>query len=243
MGLTDTDKQQFDALGYIVVPNTIDSDLVATLKQCIIQGLQAEEQFAGLPQYKQGFLPLAPFYSADFLSVLETPAVMDAVDGLLGRPCVLHAYAATQIVSELPLQVYNPRFIPNYLEGVVCIIPLDDLTTDNGTLQIIPGSHLAEQKPDGEGEQITAKAGSALIMNSRVWYAQNTGKQNTRPIYLSLAFYLPHIKQLINMEKALASLDLSQTEDYVKYKLGFFTNPPATAEEYEENGRRLQGKS
>ena len=45
------------------------------------------------------------------------------------------------------------------------------------------------------------------------------------------------------MEKALASLDLSQTEDYVKYKLGFFTNPPATAEEYEENGRRLQGTS
>lgn len=249
MELSEAEIKQFEADGYIIRPNSIDGELIQSLKAAVARGLAEEEKYAASPLYKKGVVALCPLYSNDFLKVLETPAIMDAVDGLLGRDCVLHLYMSSCMppgesnYSER-IHVDNPRFISGYLEGMGCIVALDDFTIENGATYLLKGSHLLPAEPDKEtfynnAIRFTAKAGDALIFNARLWHA---GGVNTTPDWryaLAFGFYKPHIKQRINMPLALRGVDMTGISDYVKYKLGFFSNPPATIVEYQEIRKRL----
>lgn len=249
MELTEEEIKHFETEGYIIRRSAIDSALVERLKAAVIKGLAEEEKYAASPLYKKGVLSLCPVYSADFLKVLETPTVMDAVDGLLGRDCILHLYMSscmppTESNYSERIHVDNPRFIPGYTEGLGCIIPLTDFTLENGATYILPGSHLVAEPPTEEefyknAIRFTANAGDLVLFHGRMWHAGGINNSAEWRHALAFGFYKPHLKQRINMKLAMEGIDMSNVSDYVKYKLGFFSNPPATIEEYQEIRKRL----
>jgi ectoine hydroxylase-related dioxygenase (phytanoyl-CoA dioxygenase family) len=249
MELSEAEIKQFETDGYIIRRNAIDAALASTLKEEVAKALKEEEKYAASPLYKKGVVSLCPAYSKEFLKVLESRVVMDAVDGFLGRDCILHIFMSSCMppgesnYSER-IHVDNPRFIPNYTEGFGCIIPLTDLTLENGATYILPGSHLTPGPPTEEefyknAVRFTAKPGDVAMFHGRMWHAGGVNTTANWRYALAFGFYKPHLKQRIDMKQAMAGMDLSDVSDYVKYKLGFFNNPPATIEEYQAIRKRL----
>lgn len=249
MELSEAEIKQFETDGYIIRRNAIDITLAETLKEEVAKALKEEEKYAASPLYKKGVVSLCPAYSKEFLKVLESPVIMEAVDGFLGRDSILHLYMSScmppgQSNYSERIHVDNPRFIPGYQEGVGCIVALDDFTIENGATYLLSGSHLFPTEPNKEtfynnAVRFTEKAGTVLVFNARLWHAGGVNTTADWRYALAFGFYKPHLKQRIDMKQAMAGMDLSDVSDYVKYKLGFFNNPPATIEEYQAIRKRL----
>jgi ectoine hydroxylase-related dioxygenase (phytanoyl-CoA dioxygenase family) len=89
---------------------------------------------------------------------------------------------------------------------------LDDFTTENGALRVVPGSHRSGQRPqdalaDPErphpGEMlVTGRAGDLVVMNSHLWHGGTANRTARRRLALH-AFYCRWDKPQQQYQKAL----------------------------------------
>jgi hypothetical protein len=89
---------------------------------------------------------------------------------------------------------------------------LDDFTTENGALRVVPGSHRSGQRPqdvlaDPEHTQpdevlVTGRAGDVVVMNSHLWHGGTANRTGGRRLALH-AFYCRGDKPQQQYQKAL----------------------------------------
>ena len=89
---------------------------------------------------------------------------------------------------------------------------LDDFTTENGALRVVPGSHRSGQRPqdvlaDPEQTQpdevlVTGRAGDVVVMNSHLWHGGTANRTGGRRLALH-AFYCRGDKPQQQYQKAL----------------------------------------
>lgn len=129
-----------------------------------------------------------------FLEFARTPALLSVTRALLG-PRIMAGLTCRITMPGEPRQETHwhfhqrinmtpkPPFFDPHVK-VDCLVYLDDLNEKSGTLCVMPHSHTWEQKylpgdnyddMDGQAE-ITAKAGTAVIMHTNLWHR---GKNNT----------------------------------------------------------------
>jgi hypothetical protein len=104
--------------------------------------------------------------------------------------------------------------LPDELGYWVCntVWLLDDFTTENGALRVVPGSHRSGQRPQdvlADPEQthpdellVTGRAGDLVVMNSHLWHGGTANRTERRRLALH-AFYCRWDKPQQQYQKAL----------------------------------------
>ena len=89
---------------------------------------------------------------------------------------------------------------------------LDDFTTENGALRVVPGTHRSGQRPQDvltdpeathpEEVLVTGRAGDLVVMNSHLWHGGTANRTDRRRLALH-AFYCRWDKPQQQYQKAL----------------------------------------
>ncbi len=145
-------------------------------------------------------------FDATFQDFMRTPAVLDAVESLLGPDLIafllMFIYKPPHLESSVHPFHQDALYFPFQPQNLCCgvWIPLDDVDADNGTIEIVPESHerdlmkhevreginfgaLAAADVEGNAEEhansiaIEIPAGNCLLFNTRMLH--RTGGNRT----------------------------------------------------------------
>jgi ectoine hydroxylase-related dioxygenase (phytanoyl-CoA dioxygenase family) len=145
-----------------------------------------------------------------FLRLAENPVVLSVIRTLLGPDALL---------SNLSANIAGPGgapMVPHWDQDWAdrpwplalvahAIWMIDAFTPDNGATLVGPGSHLLDGPPDPDRLMpATGPAGTALIVDGRVWHGTGTNVGNEGSRIAILAYYCrPYIRQQENMALSL----------------------------------------
>lgn len=228
--MTPEEKARLDREGFVVLPGAMGDDLLAALRERILQLLEEEGDRAGAEFRQEAHahrLANLVDKGAVFGRAITLPRVLDGVRHVLGpevKLSSLNARSADPLSDEgQPLHV-DMGAVPDERGYWVCntIWMLDDFTPGNGATRMVPGSHrwgtrpqdvLADpMAPHPDEILLTGRAGTIAVMNAHLWHG-GTANRTAAPRLAMHAFYCRSDKPQQQYQKALlrpetqASLD------------------------------------
>jgi hypothetical protein len=218
--IPDLHRRLLDEQGWVRLPAFIASGL----RERLVVGLEslfAEEGDRAGAEWKQekGARRLANLADKGevFLEAMLAPGVLDHVAHVLGprfKLSSLNARAAEPEGAEAqPLHV-DAGAVPDERGPWVCnaLWMLDDFTTENGTLRVVPGTHRSGRRPQDaladpraphpDEVLVTGRAGDVVVMNSHLWHGGTANRTRGRRLALH-AFYCRADKPQQQYQKAL----------------------------------------
>ena len=173
--------------------------------------------------------------------LVEHPAILDLVRGVLGQDCVLSDCSANSIGAhtddggawhvDVPLGQL-PEPLPDFPLTTQNVWMLDDFTEDNGATRVVPGSHLSRQKPrwsegETEGEvALTGPAGSVAMWLSNTWHRSGPNRTD-QPRRAVLCYYSRSwIKPFNDFRKSISPEKARTFSPTLRYLMGYSANCP-----------------
>lgn len=215
--LSESEKQQLDERGYLVLEGLMGPALLAEVR-ARIQELFAQEGARAGSEFKQEphARRLANLVNKGevFERVILTPRVLDAMAHVLGPEFKL---------SSLNVRVADPLgdcAQPWHADSAAIADPqgywvcnsvwmLDDFTPLNGATRMIPGSHRWRRLPPPDlygpqpGEELVlGKAGTVVIMNAHMWHGASANR-TAAPRRAMHVYYTRRDKPQQQYQKAL----------------------------------------
>lgn len=229
--------------GCFIARDVLEPAFIARAKHELVQAIAADSGRYG-PQAARdyGMVILCALHGGTFLELFDNPGLLAPFNAVLGDESIVYAYTSSSMPPggvnySARIHTDSPRIIPGYVTNMGATILLDDFTEENGATWFLPGSQERADMPGDEefyggARRVIAPAGSVFFFNARLWHA---GGQNRTPHWrhaLTINMCRSYMKQRIDIPRALAGMDLDGVSDQVKQKLGFFSQPPASLEEY-----------
>ena len=198
--------EKLHRLGYVLVEDVLDRGTLETVRNRVEELYELEGENAG-SEFRQepGARRLANLVDKGeiFQRLIATPGILELVGHVLGPRFKLSSLNARSANpnswSRQPLHV-DMGLLPDEHGYSVCntVWMLDEFTTDNGALRVVPGSHRWGKRPqevlkdpealhDGE-ILVTAPAGTVVVMNSHLWHG-GTENRTAAPRRALHAFY------------------------------------------------------
>lgn len=201
--------------GYVYFPGVLDAEEIARLRETM-DGLTAIE--ASFDKHTDpedhGFLNkhVNNAFNRDplFVQYLDRPDVIDVAEAVHGEECHVIGMTAWMTGPGRPDQSLHVDWLPIALPEDVASdsrirVPifittahyyLDDLYTELGPTQFVPGSHRSGRRPEngemnwqGSGPQnILCKAGDVVLFRSEVWH-RGTANASDQTRYLLQVHY------------------------------------------------------
>ncbi len=220
MAIPEEHRRELDERGFVRLPGFIAPTRRRRLVERI-EALFAEEGDHAGGEFKQepGARRLANLVDKGevFVECVVEPEVLEYVGHVLGpalKLSSLNARSADPRNEETqPLHV-DAGAIPDERGFWVCntVWMLDDFTSENGAVRMIPGSHrwgrrpqdvLADpRQPHPEEVLVTGRAGDLVVMNSHLWHG-GTANCTDRARLALHAFYCRRDKPQQQYQKAL----------------------------------------
>jgi ectoine hydroxylase-related dioxygenase (phytanoyl-CoA dioxygenase family) len=241
--------KEFDKKGHVLIKNILNTDFVQCCLDEIQIALTEEVKYIGTQEYKfYGYVLSNAKYGGSFLELLDNPKVTNPMNWVLGDHSILYSYTS----SSMPPQQGNdsshihvdcPVFLKDYILRMGVLIPLVDFTLDNGATYYLEGSHKSETEPSEElfythAKRLTIKAGDGWFFNTRMWHSGGINHTNTWRHAITLNICRPWMKQYLDLPKLLQTHDLSNYSENVLQKLGFYSQPPTSYDEYYDTSRK-----
>ena len=219
MSVPDADRRQLDEAGYVRLPGFIVPERRRRLVERI-DALFAEEGANAGSEFRQepGAQRLANLVDKGevFLDCIVDPTVLRYLAHVLGprfKLSSLNARSANPHSAESqPLHV-DAGALADEQGYWVCntVWLLDDFTTENGALRVVPGSHRWGRRPQDaladpqaahpEEVLVTGRAGDLVVMNSHLWHGGTANRTDRRRLALH-AFYCRSDKPQQQYQKA-----------------------------------------
>ncbi|MFT5524251.1 MAG: ectoine hydroxylase-related dioxygenase (phytanoyl-CoA dioxygenase family) [Pirellulaceae bacterium] len=227
MTITNAHRQKLDEQGFVLLPELIGIDEVEEFVELLEEVYLREGEAAG-SEFKQelGCRRLANLVNKGdrFGELIVDERVLPLVNHVLQNSVKLsslNARSAEPSVSATQPLHADMAAIRDAFGNWVCNVVwmLDDFTSDNGTLRIVPKSHQFDQLPqDAMGDptanhpdevNVTAKRGSVLILNAHTWHGGTANKTN-QPRRAIHAFYCRRDKPQQQYQKRMLAADVQQ---------------------------------
>ena len=182
------DWQQLDGDGFLVVPGAIDARLRRQLVDRLEQLFEQEGAAAG-SEFRQepGARRLANLVDKDplFASCIDRADLLPYVGAVIPERFKLSSLNARSAnpgnATKQPLHA-DGGSLPDARGFWVCnlLFMLDDFTSDNGALRVVPGTHRAGRLPaevladplasHPDERMVTGRAGDVLVLNGHLWH-------------------------------------------------------------------------
>lgn len=223
--LSEPGKRQLDREGYLVLPDLMSRELLDGLRARIDELFAAEGAAAG-SEFKQepGARRLANLVNKGeiFEQAILTPEVL---------ACMAHVLGAEFKLSSLNVRAADPYSdcsqplhadsgaVADERGYWVCnsVWMLDDFTTENGAIRMVPGSHqwrrlpqeaLADPMAPHPGEMLlTGRAGTVVVMNAHIWHGATANRTSGERRAMH-AFYTRRDKPQQQYQKKLLSVEV-----------------------------------
>jgi hypothetical protein len=220
-------SRQLDELGYVTLSDAVDRDFISELNSRIDELFALEGDGAG-SEFKQepGCRRLANLMNKGdvFTRVIASTSVLPRVAHVLGD----FKLSSLNVRSVDPgSDVRQPLHadmaaIPDQQGFWVCnvIWMLQDITLENGSLRVIPGTHRYSQLPQEmlsdpladhpDQVMVTGSAGTIVVMNAHLWHG-GVENRSTIPRRALHAFYCRRDKPQQQYQKALIDDDVQSS--------------------------------
>jgi hypothetical protein len=196
--MTEPEQRALDQDGFILLADFMTADLRGSLRRRVNElfaeeGDQAGSEFKQEPQSRR----LANLVNKGevFTQIMGIPAILERVAYVIGpefKLSSLNARSANPHSDWVQPLHADAGAIADERGFWVCntVWMLDDFTTENGAIRMVPGSHrwgklpqqvLADPKAAHPEEVLlTGKAGSVMLMNAHLWHG---GTANHTPAH------------------------------------------------------------
>jgi ectoine hydroxylase-related dioxygenase (phytanoyl-CoA dioxygenase family) len=212
----DTAAATIEKVGYFIVEDAIDPDLIDQLNEEL---LRLERQLGIVPAGNS-------FEGTHTTRIYNLLAHGSAFEGIPVHPAILpiceRVLDPGLLVSSLSSIAIGPEETPQPIHADDQVIPLPkphpptvcntmwaltDFTEDNGATRIIPGSHLAAESPDlfGEYDSIPAEMskGSVLVWHGSLWHGGGSNHTSARRVGIAMNYCAGYIRQQENQQLGL----------------------------------------
>ena len=220
--LSEARKRQLDEEGYLVLPNLMDGEMLASLR-ARVEELFSQEGAAAGSEFKQepNARRLANLVNKGqiFERAIATPEVLACMEHVLGPAFKLSSLnvRAADPLSDCSQPLHADSGAVKDDRGYwVCnsVWMLDDFTTENGAIRMVPGSHqwgrlpqdaLADPvAPHPDEQLLTGTAGTVVVMNAHMWHGATANRSNGQRRAMH-AFYTRRDKPQQQHQKKLLS--------------------------------------
>lgn len=240
-------RDAFNNDGFVLVEDVFPPALIEEIGPELQHAIRMEAPYHK-DEKEDGLLLACPIYGGKFLEVLENKNYLEPFNWILGDTCIIWVYTTSCMPPgrgnhASRVHVDRPHFVPDFNEGMGSLIFLSDFTEDNGATWILPGSHRSAEEPGEEyfykhADRVIARKGSVFYFNLRLWHAGGENKTKEWRNALGIGMIRPYFKQRIDLPRAMASVDISRLSDMAKQKLGFFSQPPSSLDEFYKNAEK-----
>ena len=241
--------KEFNENGFVILDNVFDSEFITRAIRELELALAKEVEYMGTTDYKfYGYVLSNAKYGGAFLEVFDNENLINPINSVMGENSIIYSYTSSSMPpgkgnDASHIHVDCPMFVEDYIFRMGILLPLVDFTEENGASYYLAGSHKSEQKPDDEyfyknAQRLTMKAGQGCFFNTRVWHAGGKNHTSNWRHALTLNICRPWMKQYIDVPRLLANTDLNGVSERALQKLGFYSQPPTSYEEYFDPTRK-----
>lgn len=236
-------RRAIDEDGYLVVEGVLDADYLARVKPELEKAIAREDEYHGTPDHKDhGMVLVCSTHGPVFLEPFDNRKLMAPFEALLGEGCIVYAYTSSSMPpgkTNYSRRVHRdcPRMIPGYVTNMGATILLDDFTLENGATWFLPGSHKRATPPTEEdftrdAKRLVAKAGSVFFFDALLYHAGGENQSDRWRHALTINMCRSFMKQRLDIPRVMCDVDMTGASRAAKQKLGFFTQVPASYDEY-----------
>jgi hypothetical protein len=135
---------------------------------------------------------------------LEQRFILGSLDGIVKRLEVDTSGERSNMAHLNPVFHIDQAFMPGWIEfpvAVNCFYFLTEYTRENGATLVVPGTHLqpppdwATYSPGEDAVAVEAPAGTALLVDGRLWHAAGINVNGELRITLDAYYNAPWIRQ------------------------------------------------
>ena len=229
--------------GFIVLHDVLPPAFLDRAKRELSSAIEADgRRYGERAKRDYAMVMLCSLYGGAFLDLFDNEKLMEPFNAVLGDECIVYAYTSSSMPPRsrnYSVRVHTdcPRIVPGYVTNMGATILLDDFTAANGATWYMPRSQWRAEAPAEEefyksASRLVAPAGSVLFFNARLWHAGGDNQTDQWRHALTINMCRPYMKQRIDIPRAMAGMDLTGVSEQVRQKLGFFSQPPASLDEY-----------
>jgi ectoine hydroxylase-related dioxygenase (phytanoyl-CoA dioxygenase family) len=236
----DEVRARLDEFGVAIVPDMLDAAGVAAVRRRLVDQLAGERAAGVGPRrgHSDGTGPVQYAFGLVskgqvFRDLIVHPRALAYARHVLGPDLTIFSYSGNAIGPGAPGggahtdQIYMPASTP---WPVVCnvIYMLDDFTEDNGATLVVPGSHRRSRRElnaesfAADAVPVTGRAGSALVMESRVWHSIGVNRTTDVVRHAILAAYgKPFLRPQENWTFSTPTSVVEEASPELRELLGF----------------------
>lgn len=230
-------KENIIRRGFSIVDSGFSAKFLSSLRQQIdkLKGEYIENySLSKLKLIDEHNTLRAPFLNSPiFLKVAFNKKLIQVLSNVLGNNFILNqqnviinpakeAYNQNKWHRDLPYQ----HFVSSRPLAINALFCLDDFTSNNGATFVMPGSHNHERFPSekyvmNEEIQVSAPAGSYIILDSMLYHKGGNNKSNSSRIGINNVFSSPMIRRQIDFSENDFCYKISHLDNVERLGMNF----------------------
>ena len=193
-----------------------------------------------------GALRLMLRYDGHFYALLELEEVLDVVDASLSSAAILHlqtglilpSCGADVAAAQSPVRFRRafPRYLDGYVASINTFLAIDEFTSTDGAMLLVPGSHQRPQAPDRAEIEAAVPgvcpAGAMIVFDSTLWHAAGVNRSGRDRLAIAQQFTRPFITPQVDYVRALGDEMVLRHEPRTRQLLGWYTRVATSLDEY-----------
>ncbi len=250
-------REQFDTNGFLIFERVLSPDTVAAIRAALAphlaRDLKGRNDFEGLSTNRvYALLAKSPL----FAELVIHPLALAFVEAELGTSCLLSACLAINLQPGETVQPWHtddggarlPR--PRPALGVSSFWAIDDTTESNGSTEIVPGSHLWDERriagattPDvfktksaldqdrdpgqrADAVKLAMPSGSLAITKGTLWHRGGANRSDKPRLIITPQYCVGWMRQLENMCLAVPPVVAERLPERARELIGYSIHPP-----------------